>query len=345
MWARSGCGSHYFIRDNAVPLDHQVQQFQEAAAVVPGPAGFFGSDISQGAAGADQPLHLQGPDSCPPALSPRPWRNRRASSCCTPGWNGKSIPSCQGEINRVFQPPPELRQGGIPSRGRKQGCFQPGPQGSSAMRQAPAVQQAGWCAVSQLSVDVEPPAWRGGRRSLGSWIRGSQIRCFKNGSRVTLSICSIVGISTRGCPGSCQPHFALRRFIRGPLGANCEKSYGSGFGLGFGFPFFRLAGHSSSWDSSWAGRLPLRVAPHFMSCSGRSPASPQGQHVVVAAHLPVLFRISWMASLVGSSQATHSSVSLPSAGVFPPVTQAPGVPVVPGLSRPPRRPRVFGCRQ
>ena len=41
-----------------VPLDHQVQQFQEAAAVAPGPAGFFGSDISQGAAGADQPLHL-----------------------------------------------------------------------------------------------------------------------------------------------------------------------------------------------------------------------------------------------------------------------------------------------
>ena len=31
---------------------------------------------------------------------------------------GKSIPSCQGEINRVFQPPPELRQGEIPSRGR-----------------------------------------------------------------------------------------------------------------------------------------------------------------------------------------------------------------------------------
>ena len=30
-----------------------------------------------------------GTDSCPPALSPRPWRNRRASSCCTPGWNGQ----------------------------------------------------------------------------------------------------------------------------------------------------------------------------------------------------------------------------------------------------------------
>ena len=49
---------------------------------------------------------------------------------------GKSIPSCQGEINRVFQPPPELRQGGIPSRGRKQGCFQPWPPDSATMRQA-----------------------------------------------------------------------------------------------------------------------------------------------------------------------------------------------------------------
>ena len=40
---------------------------------------------------------------------------------------GKSIPSCQGEINRVFQPPPELRQGGISSHGCNQGCFQPWP--------------------------------------------------------------------------------------------------------------------------------------------------------------------------------------------------------------------------
>ena len=40
---------------------------------------------------------------------------------------GKSIPSCRVEINRVFQPPAELRQGGISSQGRKQGCFQPGP--------------------------------------------------------------------------------------------------------------------------------------------------------------------------------------------------------------------------
>ena len=38
---------------------------------------------------------------------------------------GKSIPSCQGEINRVFQPPPQLQMVGISSRGRKQGCFQP----------------------------------------------------------------------------------------------------------------------------------------------------------------------------------------------------------------------------
>ena len=38
---------------------------------------------------------------------------------------GKSIPSCQGEINRVFQPSPELQMVGISSRDRKQGCFQP----------------------------------------------------------------------------------------------------------------------------------------------------------------------------------------------------------------------------
>ena len=43
---------------------------------------------------------------------------------------------CQRVFNWVFQPPPELRQGGIPSRGRKQGCFQPGPPDSATMRQA-----------------------------------------------------------------------------------------------------------------------------------------------------------------------------------------------------------------
>ena len=46
-------------RGKGVSLDHQVQQFQEAAPVVPGPAGFLGSNMAQGAAGADQPLHLQ----------------------------------------------------------------------------------------------------------------------------------------------------------------------------------------------------------------------------------------------------------------------------------------------
>ena len=50
---------------------------------------------------------------------------------------GKSIPSCQGEINRVFQPPPELRHGGIPSRGRKQGCFQPPWPGAVAWADVP----------------------------------------------------------------------------------------------------------------------------------------------------------------------------------------------------------------
>ena len=43
--------------------DHQgiarVHQFQEAAAVVLGPTGLLGPDVARGAAGADQPLHLQ----------------------------------------------------------------------------------------------------------------------------------------------------------------------------------------------------------------------------------------------------------------------------------------------
>ena len=42
-----------------VPLDHQVQQFQEAAAVVLGPTGLLGSNVAHGAAGADQSLDLQ----------------------------------------------------------------------------------------------------------------------------------------------------------------------------------------------------------------------------------------------------------------------------------------------
>ena len=125
-----GAGDALVVEDagdfQGVPLDHQVQQFQKAAAVVPGPAGFFGSDISQGAAGADQPLHLQ-VQILVLRLSHRdPGVTVERHPAAPLAGMGKSIPSCQGEINRVFQPPPELRQGGIPSRGRKQGCFQPG---------------------------------------------------------------------------------------------------------------------------------------------------------------------------------------------------------------------------
>ena len=75
--------------------------------------------------------------------TPRLWNRRNAPA----GWlssmtawtsrplagMGKSIPSCRGEINRVFQPPPQLQMVGISSRGRKQGCFQP-PLGRPARR-------------------------------------------------------------------------------------------------------------------------------------------------------------------------------------------------------------------
>ena len=47
-----------------------------------------------------------GPDSCPPALSPRPWRNRRASSCCTPGWNGQKYTVLPGRNKPGFPATP-----------------------------------------------------------------------------------------------------------------------------------------------------------------------------------------------------------------------------------------------
>ena len=40
--------------------------------------------------------------SCPPALSPRPWRNRRASSRCTPGWNGQKYTVLPGRNKPGF---------------------------------------------------------------------------------------------------------------------------------------------------------------------------------------------------------------------------------------------------
>ena len=42
-----------------VPLDHQVQQFQESAAVFLGSAGLLGPNVAHGTAGAYQPLHLE----------------------------------------------------------------------------------------------------------------------------------------------------------------------------------------------------------------------------------------------------------------------------------------------
>ena len=81
--------------------------------------------FSQGTAGADQPLHLQVQILVLRLFHRDPGVTVERHPAAPLAGMGKSIPSCQGEINRVFQPPPELRQGGIPSRGRKQGCFQP----------------------------------------------------------------------------------------------------------------------------------------------------------------------------------------------------------------------------
>ena len=89
------------------------------------PLAFLGSNIAHGAAGADQPLHLQ-IQILVLRLSHRdPGVTVERHPAAPLAGMGKSIPSCQGEINQVFQPPPELRQGGIYSHGCKQGCFQP----------------------------------------------------------------------------------------------------------------------------------------------------------------------------------------------------------------------------
>ena len=108
-----------------------------------------------------------------------------------------------------------------------------------------------------------------------------------------------------------------QRFISGPSGSNWEKSYLSGLVWGSG-------SRSSGWlvilpPGIPLGQVvfPLRIAPHFMSCSGRSPASPQGQHVVVAAHLPVLFQ-DILDGILGRIVAGHPQLGESSVGrVFP----------------------------
>ena len=57
-------------------------------------------------------LHLVGPElprqpqDLPPALSPRPWHSRRASSCCTPGWNGQKYTVLPGRNKPGFPATP-----------------------------------------------------------------------------------------------------------------------------------------------------------------------------------------------------------------------------------------------
>ena len=148
-------------------------------AVVPGPAGFFGSDISQGASGADQPLHLQ-VQILVLRLSHRdPGVTVERHPAAPLAGMGKSIPSCQGEINRGFQPPPSATNGGVSSRGRKQGCFQPGSWASSPCPPA----ERNCSSRSSASATSGAPSWSpptclstSGPRCSGR--RGSPGRCW-----------------------------------------------------------------------------------------------------------------------------------------------------------------------
>ena len=110
-----------------VPLDHQVQQFQEAAAVVLGSAGLLGSDITHGAAGADQPLHLK-VQILVLGLSHRDPGIAVHRHLTTPL---AGIPevwlSASGVATGFSSHPLSYDRGEFTAGGWKQPCFQPGP--------------------------------------------------------------------------------------------------------------------------------------------------------------------------------------------------------------------------
>ena len=118
------------------PLDHQVQQLQEAAAVVLGPAGLLGSNIAHGAAGADQPLHLQ-VQILVLRLSDRDPGIAIQRHLSTPL---AGIPevwlSAKGFATGFASHPFSYGKWGVCSHGCKQGCFQPPRPGES---------DQGWC--------------------------------------------------------------------------------------------------------------------------------------------------------------------------------------------------------
>ena len=114
MWVHQG-----------VPLGHQVQEFQEAAPVVLGPAGLLGPDVSHGAAGAHQPLHLQ----VQILVLRLSYRDPGVTVECHPYTPLAGIPevlhSAKGVATGFSSHPSSYELGAFPAGGCKQGCFQP----------------------------------------------------------------------------------------------------------------------------------------------------------------------------------------------------------------------------
>ena len=79
------------------------------------PLASLGPNVAQGAAGADQPLHLQGQILVLRLSHRDPGVTVERHPAAPLAGMGKSIPSCQGKINRVFQPPPSATNGGVSS--------------------------------------------------------------------------------------------------------------------------------------------------------------------------------------------------------------------------------------
>ena len=95
-----------------------------------------------------------GPDSCPPALSPRPWRNRRASSCCTHGWNGQKYTVLPGRNKPGFPATAWSISGRSPSLARLTTPDPPGTPPVVALRVSAALTGRSGCSlVSRVSLD------------------------------------------------------------------------------------------------------------------------------------------------------------------------------------------------
>ena len=79
----------------SAPLNHQVKQLQQPTTVVLCPTGLLGSNVAQGAAGANQPLHLEVEVLVLRLHHRDPGVTVQRHPVLPPGWNTQSRTFCQ----------------------------------------------------------------------------------------------------------------------------------------------------------------------------------------------------------------------------------------------------------